>query len=80
MARAGINSAQSPTVDPREVARFAALAAEWWDPAGRMGAAKFNPCGCVIKEAACRQFERGPQTADSLAGPASSISAAAAAS
>lgn len=32
------------TVDPREVERFAALAAEWWNPRGRMGVLhKFNP-------------------------------------
>jgi len=51
------------TVDPREVARFGALADEWWDPAGKMGMLhKFNPVRLsFIKEAACRQFERDPK-------------------
>lgn len=32
------------TVDPREVERFAALAAEWWNPRGKMKVLhKFNP-------------------------------------
>ncbi|WP_029353655.1 bifunctional 2-polyprenyl-6-hydroxyphenol methylase/3-demethylubiquinol 3-O-methyltransferase UbiG [Bosea sp. 117] len=32
------------TVDPREVAQFAALAAEWWNPRGKMSVLhRFNP-------------------------------------
>jgi 2-polyprenyl-6-hydroxyphenyl methylase/3-demethylubiquinone-9 3-methyltransferase len=32
------------TIDAAEVARFAALADTWWDPAGKMGMLhKFNP-------------------------------------
>ncbi len=64
------SSTESPTVDPREVARFAALAAEWWDPAGKMGMLhKFNPVRLrFIKETACQQFERDPKRLDSLAG------------
>ncbi|HEY6256015.1 MAG TPA: bifunctional 2-polyprenyl-6-hydroxyphenol methylase/3-demethylubiquinol 3-O-methyltransferase UbiG [Xanthobacteraceae bacterium] len=62
--------AESPTVDPHEVARFAALAADWWDPRGRMGMLhKLNPVRLqFIKTAACRQFERDPRRLDSLAG------------
>ena len=58
------------TVDPREVARFGALAAQWWDPGGKMGMLhKFNPVRLrYIKEAACRQFERDPKRLDSLTG------------
>src|SRR5438132_12962483 len=58
------------TVDADEVARFAALAADWWDPAGRMGMLhKFNPVRLgYIKQAACRQFERDPKRLDSLTG------------
>src|SRR5450432_3353776 len=61
---------ESPTVDPREVARFGALAAQWWDPGGKMGMLhKFNPVRLrYIKEAACRQFERDPKRLDSLTG------------
>jgi 2-polyprenyl-6-hydroxyphenyl methylase/3-demethylubiquinone-9 3-methyltransferase len=35
MATATRQSASDPTVDPREVARFAALAEEWWDANGK---------------------------------------------
>jgi 2-polyprenyl-6-hydroxyphenyl methylase / 3-demethylubiquinone-9 3-methyltransferase len=60
----------SPTVDPREVARFAALAADWWDPRGRMGMLhKLHPLRLqFIKDTACRQFERDPKRLDSLKG------------
>jgi 2-polyprenyl-6-hydroxyphenyl methylase/3-demethylubiquinone-9 3-methyltransferase len=70
MTSAGMTTAQSPTVDPAEVARFAALAAEWWDPAGRMGMLhKFNPVRLrYIKDTACRQFGRDPKRLDSLNG------------
>ncbi len=70
MTDAGMTSSASPTVDPAEVARFAALAAQWWDPRGKMGMLhKFNPVRLsFIKEAACRQFERDPKRLDSLAG------------
>jgi 2-polyprenyl-6-hydroxyphenyl methylase/3-demethylubiquinone-9 3-methyltransferase len=68
MSTAG--TADGPTVDPREVARFAALAADWWDPRGRMGMLhKLNPVRLqFIKDAVCRQFERDPKRLDSLKG------------
>jgi 2-polyprenyl-6-hydroxyphenyl methylase / 3-demethylubiquinone-9 3-methyltransferase len=68
MSTAG--TADSPTVDPREVARFAALAADWWDPRGRMGMLhKLNPVRLqFIKDTACQQFERDPKRLDSLEG------------
>src|ERR1700692_2139268 len=61
-------AAESSTVDPAEVARFGALAAQWWDPAGKMGMLhKFNPVRLkYIKEAACRRFERDPKRLDRL--------------
>jgi 2-polyprenyl-6-hydroxyphenyl methylase/3-demethylubiquinone-9 3-methyltransferase len=70
MSSAGLTTAESPTVDPAEVARFAALAAQWWDPGGKMGMLhRFNPVRLgFIKEAACRQFGRDPRRLDSLAG------------
>jgi 2-polyprenyl-6-hydroxyphenyl methylase/3-demethylubiquinone-9 3-methyltransferase len=60
----------SPTVDAEEVARFAALAAEWWDPRGKMGVLhKFNPVRLAfIKEAACRTFARDAKRLDALKG------------
>jgi len=37
-------TASTTSVDPSEVARFSALAAEWWDPNGKFGVLhKFNP-------------------------------------
>jgi 2-polyprenyl-6-hydroxyphenyl methylase/3-demethylubiquinone-9 3-methyltransferase len=70
MMSAAMPTAASPTVDPDEVARFAALAAQWWDPGGKMGMLhKFNPVRLrFIKDTACRQFERDPKRLDSLAG------------
>jgi len=66
---AGTRNAAS-TVDAVEVARFAALAAQWWDPGGKMGMLhKLNPVRVrFIKEAACRRFERDPKRLDSLDG------------
>src|SRR5262249_57236180 len=60
----------SSTIDAAEVARFAALADTWWDPAGKMGMLhKLNPVRIgFIKEAACRRFGRDPKRIDSLAG------------
>jgi 2-polyprenyl-6-hydroxyphenyl methylase/3-demethylubiquinone-9 3-methyltransferase len=51
------------TVDEREVARFAAMAAEWWDPRGRMGMLhKLNPTRLAyIRDTACRHFGRDPK-------------------
>jgi 2-polyprenyl-6-hydroxyphenyl methylase/3-demethylubiquinone-9 3-methyltransferase len=58
------------TIDAAEVARFAALADTWWDPAGKMGMLhKFNPVRIgFIKEAVCRRFQRDPKRLDSMAG------------
>jgi 2-polyprenyl-6-hydroxyphenyl methylase/3-demethylubiquinone-9 3-methyltransferase len=60
----------SSTVDPDEVARFAALADIWWDPRGKMGVLhKFNPVRLgTIKDAACRQFGRDGKRLDALSG------------
>ena len=62
--------AERSTVDQAEVARFSALAAEWWDPRGKMAVLhKFNPVRLgFIKEAACRRFERDGKRLDALAG------------
>jgi 2-polyprenyl-6-hydroxyphenyl methylase/3-demethylubiquinone-9 3-methyltransferase len=58
------------TVDDREVARFSALAAEWWDPGGRMGMLhKLNPTRLAyIRDAACRHFDRDPKDLKCLQG------------
>jgi 2-polyprenyl-6-hydroxyphenyl methylase/3-demethylubiquinone-9 3-methyltransferase len=61
---------ESPTVDPQEVARFAALSAQWWDQGGKMGMLhRFNPVRLgFIKQAACRRFQRDPKALTALAG------------
>lgn len=57
-------------VDMREVERFGALAAEWWDPSG-----KFRPLHALnpvrltyIRDHLCRHFGRDARAADSLQG------------
>ncbi len=62
-------SAQS-TIDEAEVARFSALAAEWWDPRGKMAVLhKFNPVRLAyVRDAACKRFERSPKDLRSLQG------------
>ena len=62
--------ASGSTVDAGEVARFSALAAEWWDFGGKMGVLhKFNPVRLgYIKEAACRRFARDAKRLDVLKG------------
>ncbi len=58
------------TVDHDEVARFSALADEWWDPRGKMAPLhKLNPARLgYIRDVACRHFRREPKRLDCLAG------------
>jgi 2-polyprenyl-6-hydroxyphenyl methylase/3-demethylubiquinone-9 3-methyltransferase len=60
----------STTVDEAEVARFSALADEWWDPRGKMAVLhKFNPVRLAyIRDAACKRFARSAKQLDSLKG------------
>ncbi|MEM9277510.1 MAG: bifunctional 2-polyprenyl-6-hydroxyphenol methylase/3-demethylubiquinol 3-O-methyltransferase UbiG [Pseudomonadota bacterium] len=48
------------TIDDAEVARFSALAAEWWNPKGKFRPLhKFNPVRLeYIKERVCENFDR----------------------
>lgn len=50
----------APSVDPAEVAKFTAMAAEWWDPTGKFAPLhKFNPVRLAfIRETAARHFRR----------------------
>jgi 2-polyprenyl-6-hydroxyphenyl methylase/3-demethylubiquinone-9 3-methyltransferase len=64
------NPQRQSTIDEAEVARFSALAAEWWDPRGKMAPLhKFNPVriGYVRDQAAAR-FDRDPKRLDSMKG------------
>jgi len=50
----------APSIDPAEVAKFSAMAAEWWDPTGKFAPLhKFNPVRLgFIRETAARHFGR----------------------
>src|SRR5436305_11061638 len=58
------------TIDETEVARFSALADEWWDARGKMAVLhKFNPVRLAyIRDAACKRFERNARQLDCLKG------------
>ena len=57
-------------MDPAEVERFSALAAEWWDPRGKMAPLhKFNPVRLgYIRDQAASHFERDRKRLDCLKG------------
>jgi 2-polyprenyl-6-hydroxyphenyl methylase / 3-demethylubiquinone-9 3-methyltransferase len=52
----------SPSIDPSEVAKFAAMAEDWWNPTGKFRPLhKFNPTRLAfIREKACAHFGRDP--------------------
>src|ERR1700742_3667561 len=52
------------SIDPAEVAKFSAIAAEWWDPAGKFAPLhKFNPVRLAfIRAEAGAHFRREPQS------------------
>lgn len=58
------------SIDPEEVARFSALAAEWWDPKGKFGVLhKFNPVRLAyIREKLCAHFGLGEKLAHPFEG------------
>ncbi|SHN00738.1 bifunctional 2-polyprenyl-6-hydroxyphenol methylase/3-demethylubiquinol 3-O-methyltransferase UbiG [Roseibium suaedae] len=58
------------TVDDTEVARFSAMAAEWWDPTGKFRPLhKFSPVRLAyIKEKICARYGRDPNSANALEG------------
>jgi 2-polyprenyl-6-hydroxyphenyl methylase / 3-demethylubiquinone-9 3-methyltransferase len=58
------------TVDDAEVARFSAMAAEWWDPTGKFKPLhKFSPVRLAyIKEKVCERFDRDPNAPDAFKG------------
>lgn len=58
------------TVDAAEIARFAALAGDWWEPDGKLRALhKLNPVRIAyIRDRACARFERPEREIEPLAG------------
>lgn len=61
---------QQSTIDSGEVARFSALAAEWWNPHGKFGVLhKFNPVRLgFIRDQAAAHFGRDSKGAKPFAG------------
>ncbi|MBD8891973.1 bifunctional 2-polyprenyl-6-hydroxyphenol methylase/3-demethylubiquinol 3-O-methyltransferase UbiG [Roseibium litorale] len=68
MSEAGKKTAG--TVDDAEVARFSAMAAEWWDPTGKFRPLhKFSPVRLgYIKEKVSARFGRDPNAANAFEG------------
>ena len=58
------------TLDPGEVEKFSKLAAEWWNPKGKMGVLhKFNPVRLTwIKEQVCARFGLDPMLREPFKG------------
>jgi 2-polyprenyl-6-hydroxyphenyl methylase/3-demethylubiquinone-9 3-methyltransferase len=57
-----MNAARPASLDPSEVAKFSAIAAEWWNPKGKFGVLHvFNPVRLAyIKEQVCARLARDP--------------------
>jgi 2-polyprenyl-6-hydroxyphenyl methylase / 3-demethylubiquinone-9 3-methyltransferase len=58
------------SIDPGEIAKFQAMAAEWWDPNGKFKPLhRFNPTRLrFIRERACTHFSREPTLRKPLEG------------
>ncbi len=63
-------TAAGATVDEAEVARFSAMAADWWDPTGKFRPLhKFSPVRLsYVKEKVSEHFGRDPNAADAFTG------------
>ncbi len=61
---------EQTTIDADEVARFSALAAEWWDPNGKFRPLhKFNPVRLgYLRDRLCRHFDRDHRDVRTLSG------------
>jgi 2-polyprenyl-6-hydroxyphenyl methylase/3-demethylubiquinone-9 3-methyltransferase len=64
-----VQTAQT-TIDADEVARFSAMADEWWDPTGKFRPLhKFNPIRLgYIRDRLCAHFDRDPRSLTPLDG------------
>ena len=65
------NAPNGPSsIDPDEVAKFSAIAEEWWDPFGKFKPLhKFNPVRLAyIRDQICDHFARDPQSRAPLEG------------
>lgn len=63
-------TAAGPSIDPADVARFSAQAAEWWDARGPFAPLhKFNPARLAfVRDQAAERFGRDPKTREPFAG------------
>ena len=61
---------RATTVDPEDVARFSAMADEWWDPAGKFAPLhRFNPVRLAwLRKKLCDRFGRDAQAMRPLEG------------
>ena len=67
---AGPDAADAASIDPEEIARFSAMAAEWWDHSGKFRPLhKLNPVRLAyIRDHLCTLFGRDPRKAHPLRG------------
>lgn len=58
------------TIDPDEIAKFTAMAEDWWNPAGKFKPLhKFNPVRVgYIRDRLCKHFDRDPHAQQPLSG------------
>jgi len=65
-----MTAANRSTIDDDEIERFSALAAEWWNPRGKMAPLhKFNPVRIgYVRDQAAQRFGRDPKKLDSMKG------------
>jgi len=70
MAQANPSHRDTNTVDHDEVARFSAMAAEWWDPHGKFKPLhKLNPVRLAyIRDQTCRHFDLDREDPESFKG------------
>lgn len=61
---------RKPSIDPEEVAKFSAMAAEWWDPSGKFKPLhKFNPVRLAfVRDTLIEHFNIEPGTHTPLTG------------
>ncbi len=59
-----MSTVEATTIDPEDVARFSAIANEWWDPDGKFKPLhRFNPIRLqYIRDRLCAQFGRDTQS------------------
>ena len=62
--------AAGPSIDPADVARFSAQAAEWWDARGPFAPLhRFNPARLAfVRDRVAERFGRDPKTREAFAG------------